>query len=136
MSTKNLLVPFEQCRCHILMNASIFNNNPKETIVPPWLLPCLCRNQKCHYNLRFKPNLIYVKGLLYKSNLPIDLDNNSKIQFIEFSYYNYRFSPKIITTKWEKYQSLIKNITNREWNVDSLIVIILGANTHSFNENY
>ena len=38
----------------------------------------------------------------------------------------------------EKYQLLVKNITDRRWNVEPLIVITTGAKItkHSFNENY
>ena len=53
--------------------------------------------------------------------------NNLKIQLIEFTYYNNRFSPKTISRKTEKYQPLIENITNRGWNVEPLIVITSGA---------
>ena len=59
----------------------------------------------------------------YQSNPPTIPINNLKIQLIEFTYYNDKFSPKTITRKIEKYQPLIDNIINRRWNVEPLIVI-------------
>ena len=109
------------------MNARTFNDNPPENTVPPWLLPCTCGLQRCHYNTRFKPDIICVKGLSYQANPPTTLKNNLKIQFIEFTYCNDRFSPKTISRKTEKYQPLIDNITNMGWNVEPLIVISAGA---------
>ena len=98
---RKLLVSSKQSRCYILMNAGIFNNNPQDNTVPPWLLNCTCRNQRCHYNARFKRDIMCVKGLPYQTNPPIGLDNNLTIQFIEFTYCNDRFSSKIITAKIE-----------------------------------
>ena len=67
------------------------------------------------------------KGLPYQANPPNNLENNFKIQFIELTYYNDRFSLETITRKAEKYQPLIDHITNRGWNVKPLIVITVGA---------
>ena len=67
------------------------------------------------------------KGLPYQTNPSTTSGNNLKIQFIEFTYCNDRFSPETITRKIEKYQPLIDNITNRGWNVEPLIVITKGA---------
>ena len=61
------------------------------------------------------------------SKLPTYLKNNLKIQFIEFIYYNDRFSLETTTKKPEKYQPFIDHITNRGWNVEPLIVITAGA---------
>ena len=109
------------------MKAGLFNDNPPENTVPPWLLPCTCGLQRCHCNARFKPDIICVKGLPYQANPPTTLENNLKDQFIEFTYCNDRFSPETIIRKIEKYQPLIDNITNRGWNVEPLIVITAGA---------
>ena len=114
------------------MNVGTFNNNPLENTIPlentvsPWLLPFTCRLQRCHCNARFKPDIIYVKGLPYQANPSTTFKNNLKIQFIEFTYCNDRFSLETITKKIEKYQPLIDNITNR-WNVELVIVITVGA---------
>ena len=104
------------------MNAGTFNDNPPENRVLPCLLPYICGFQRCHYNARFKPGIICIKGLPYQANPSTTPENNLKIQFIKFTYYNDRFSSKTITRKTEKYQPLIDNITNRKWNVEPLIV--------------
>jgi len=109
------------------MNGETFNNNPQENTVPPWLLPCSCERYRCHCNTRFKPNIFYVKGLLYQSNLPTNPYNNFTIQFIEFTYSNDKFSQETIDNKIQKYQPLINNIMAQGWNVDPFIVIIAGA---------
>ena len=109
------------------MNTRTFNDNPPENTVPLWLLPCTCGLQRCHCNGRFKLDIMCVKGLPYQTNPPTTLENNLKIQFIEFTYCNDRFSLETITRKIEKYQPLIHNIINRGWNVEPLIVITAGA---------
>ena len=63
----------------------------------------------------------------YQANPPTTPKDNFKIQFIEFTYCNDRFSSETITRKTEKYQPLINNITNKGWNVELLIVITGGA---------
>ena len=129
---RKLIVLSKHSRCYILMNTSIFNDNPLENTVLLWLLPYTCGLQRCHYNVRFKLDIICVKGLPYQANPPNTLGNNPKIQFFEFTYYNDRFLLETITRKIEKYQPLIDNITNRGWNVEPLIAIIVnaGATTH------
>ena len=124
---KKLIVSSKHFRCYILMNARTFNDNPPENTNPPWLFSCTCGLQRCHCNARFKLDIICVKGLPYQANPPTILENNLKIQFIEFTYCIDRFSPETISRKTEKYQSLIDNITNRGWNVEPLIVITAGA---------
>ena len=57
---------------------------------------------------------------------PTTLENNFKIQFIEFTYCNDRFSRETLIRKTERYQPLINNINNRGWNVET-IVITTGA---------
>ena len=124
---RNLIVSSKHSRCYILMNARTYDNNPPKNTIPPWLLPCTCNLQRCHCNARFKPDIICIKGLSYQANPPSASVNNLRIQFIEFTYYNDRFSPEIIHRKIEKYQPLIENITNRGWKVEPLIVITAGA---------
>ena len=124
---RRLLVSFKQFKCYILMNAGIFNNNPPENTVPPWLLTCTCRNQRCHCNARFKSNLICIRGLPYQANPPVGQNNNLTIQLIEFTYCNDRFSSETITAKIEKFQPLIENITNIGWNIEPLIIVTAGA---------
>ena len=110
---RKLIVLSKHSRCYILMNAGTFNDNPPENTILSWLLSCICGHQRCHCNARFKLDIICVKGLPYQANPPTTSKDNLKIQFIEFIYYNDRFSPKTITRKTKKYQPLIDNITNR-----------------------
>ena len=90
---RNFLVLSKHSTCYILMNVGTFNDNPLENTVPTWLLPCTCGLQRCHCNARFKPDIICVKGLSYQANPPTIPGNNLKIQIIEFTYYNDKFSP-------------------------------------------
>ena len=129
---RKLIVSSKHSRCYILMNAGIFNDNPPENIVLPWLLLHTCSLQRCHCNARFKPDIICVKGLPYQANPPNNLENNLKIQSVEFAYCNNRFSLETRTRKTEKYQPFIDHIINRGWNIEPLIVITAGsrATTH------
>jgi len=75
------------------------------------------------YNARFKPNILWVAGLLYQNDPPTSPNNNLTIQFIESTYSNDRFSQITIDNKIQKYQPLINSIIAKGWNVDPLIVI-------------
>ena len=99
---RKLLVASRKSRCYVLMNASTFNSNPLENTVPPWLIPCTCGLQRCHCNAMFKPTLLCVKGLPYQSPLPIELNENLTIQFMEFTYYNDRIPYDTIIVKTKK----------------------------------
>ena len=96
---RKLIALSKHSRCSILMNAGTFNNNPPKNTIPTWLLPCTCNLQRCHCNARFKPDILCIKGLPYQANPPNNPENNLKIQFIEFAYYNDRFLLEIITKK-------------------------------------
>ena len=144
---RKLLLSSQKSRCYILMNAGTFNNNPQENTVPPWLLPCTCRQPRCQCNARLKPDLLCIKGLPYQNSPPPNpVDNsprirepthqstppllptdNLTIQLIEFTYTNDRFSQDIINKKIHKYQPLINDITQQGWKVDPLLVIAAGA---------
>ena len=76
---RKLIVLSKHSKCYILMNARTFNENPPENMVPPWLLPCTCGFQRYHYNARFKPDIICVKGLPYQVNPTTTPGNNLKI---------------------------------------------------------
>ena len=96
---RKFIVSCKHFRCYILMNVGTFNDNPPESTVLPCLLPCTCSLQRCHHNARFKPDIICIKGLLYQTNSLTTPVNNLKIQFIEFTYCNDRFSLETITKK-------------------------------------
>jgi hypothetical protein len=109
------------------MNAGAFNNNPQENTVPNWLLPCTCSTQRCHYNARFRPDILCVKGLPYQNAPPSEVDPNLTIQFIEFTYCNDKFSLEAIEAKNNKYSPLIASIASRGWKIEPLIIITAGA---------
>ena len=67
---RKLLISSEKSRCFTLMNVGTFNNNPQENTVPNWLLSCTCSTQRCHCNTRFRPDILYVKGLPYQNAPP------------------------------------------------------------------
>ena len=96
---RKLIVTSKKSRCYALMNASTFNNDPLENIVPPWLLPYLCGQQRCHCNVIFIPDLLFVKGLPYQSPPPIEPNDNLTIKLIEFTYCKDRIPNKIIIRK-------------------------------------
>ena len=109
------------------MNAGTFNDNPQESTVPPWLIPCTCGQQRCHCNARLKPDILCIKGLPYQHPPPATPTDQLTVQFIEFTYTNDRFSQETTNNKTQKYQPLIDDITNQGWKVDPLIVITAGA---------
>ena len=75
------------------MNVGTFNTNPRENIIPPWLLACSCAHQRCHCNAIFKPYILCVKGHPHNNNIPpSNPSNNITIQFVELTYCNNRFS--------------------------------------------
>jgi hypothetical protein len=65
---RKLIISSSNSRCYILMNASTFNANPLENIVPPWLLPYTCQHQRCQCNARFKPDILCIRGIPYQHN--------------------------------------------------------------------
>ena len=128
---RKLILSSQKSRCYTLMNAGTFNNNPQENTVPPWILPCTCRQPRCQCNARLKPDLSYIKRLPYQNIPPPTLENihpqepthqntptpflanNLTIQFIEFTYMNDRFPQETINNKTLKYQPLINDIINQ-----------------------
>ena len=115
------------------MNASIFNNNPRENTVPPWLLPCTCLIQRCTCNAHFRPYILCIKGHPYQGTSPPLLQQNLIVQFVGFTHTNDRFSNEKIITKQLKYQPLLEDIKTYGWNIDPLIVITASVKgtTHS-----
>ena len=100
---------------------------PKKTQFPIGYFLAHARTQRCHCNSRFRPDILCIKGLPYQNDPPTDIDPNFTIQFIEFTYYNDKFSPETLEAKNNKYGQLIANIVARGWKVDPLIVITAGA---------
>ena len=135
---RKLLISNKKTRYYTLMNACTYNELPQENTVPPWLLPCTCTTQRCHYNARLKHDILCILGHPYKSPPPEAPTPEITVQFIEFTYCNDRFSTETINQKITKYQPLINNIITKGWNVAPLIVLASGARatTHipSMNE--
>ena len=113
MGFKKTYSVIKDSRCYILMNAGTFNTDPLENMVPSWILPCVCGQQRCHCHAIFKPNLLCVKGLPYQSPPPMEPNDNLIIQFIEFTYYNDNIQDETINRIIEKYKPLINNIANK-----------------------
>ena len=124
---KKLIISLNKSKCFILMNVGTFEDNPLENIVPPLLLSCTCKHKRCHCNTRFKPDILCMKGLLYKFEPPTNHNVNVTVQFIQFTYRNDKFSPETIAAKTKKYQPLIDDLTNNGWKINQPIVIIVGA---------
>jgi hypothetical protein len=83
----------------MLMNTGTYNGKAPHNTIPPWLLKCTYRNRRYRCPTRLKPNWLCVQGLPYQGNPPIAPDHNITIKFIEFTYYNDRFSPETIIAK-------------------------------------
>jgi hypothetical protein len=65
-----------------------------------------------------------VHGAPYLGNPPPCVNPSLTIQFIEFTYTNYRFYEDKVNVKIAKYQPLINDIKTLGWKVAPLIVII------------
>jgi hypothetical protein len=63
----------------------------------------------------------------YNAEPPQEPNPTLTVQFIEFTYYNDRYSPDKIQEKIDKYLGLINDIKARGWNVDPLITLTTGA---------
>lgn len=100
---RSLLFSSNKSRCYIFMSARTFNNNLQKNTVLLWLLPCIYKNQKCYYNVGFELDILCVSGWQYQylSSTCIKLD--LIIQYIEFTYFNNRFSLDTITIETDKY---------------------------------
>jgi hypothetical protein len=109
------------------MNAGTYNGKVPHNIVPLWLVQCSCTNTWCRYLARLKPDLLCVQGIPHQGNPPTTLDQRLTIQFIEFTYYNDRFSPETITAKTNKYQPLLDKLQALNWKVAPLIVLTTSA---------
>jgi hypothetical protein len=121
---RKLIVSSPTFRCTTFMNAGYFNENPPESTVPHWLLPCTCSTQKCQCNSQLCPYIMCVHGAPYLGNPPPCVNPSLTIQFIEFTYTNYRFYEDKVNVKIAKYQPLINDIKTLGWKVAPLIVII------------
>jgi hypothetical protein len=63
----------------------------------------------------------------YSAEPPNQPNPTLTIQFIEFTYYNHRYSQDKIDENKIKYEGLIEDIKARGWKVDPLLVLTAGA---------
>jgi hypothetical protein len=107
-------------------NSGKSDGETQENIVPNWLLPCSCNNQtqRCQCNARLRPNILCIRNHPYNVEPPQEPNHTLTVQFIEFTYYNDRYSPDKIQDKTDKYLGLINDINARGWNVDLVITLI------------
>jgi hypothetical protein len=82
---RKLITQHKHSRCFLLMNAGTFNEALPDNTVPSWLVQCTCQHFQCHYNARYKPNILCVQGLPYHSPPPNGPNPAFTLQFIEFT---------------------------------------------------
>jgi hypothetical protein len=82
---------------------------------------------RCTCNAKLRPDILCIRNHPYNAEPPEVPNQTLTIQFIEFTYYNDRYSLDKIHEKIEKYLGLINDIKARGWNVDLLITLIAGA---------
>jgi hypothetical protein len=111
------------------MNVGETNEQPQENTVPHWLLPCTCNNQThgCQCNAKLRPDILCIRNHPYNAEPPNQPNPTLTLQFIEFTYFNDRYSPDKIDGKIVKCDGLIEGIKARGWKVDPLLVLIVGA---------
>ena len=116
----------------ILINAGTFQDILHDNIVPSWLLSCSCGPHCFSYHARLRPDILCVRDLPYNGAPPTHPHPNLVFQFIEFNFYNDRFSPNITALKYTKYQPFITILQSQGWNVAPLMVLTVGtrATTH------
>jgi hypothetical protein len=126
---RKLLISNTKSHCFILVNAGKSEGQTQENTVPNWLLPCSCNNQTQKYqcNARLRLDILCICKHPYNAEPPQESNHALTVQFIEFTYYNDRYSLDKIQNNTDKYLGLINNIKSRGWNVDPLITLIAGA---------
>jgi hypothetical protein len=116
------------------MSAGKTNEQNQENTIPQWLLPCTCNNQteRCQCNAKLRPNILCIRNHPYNAEPPNQPSSTLIVQFIEFTYYNDRYSLEKINEKTEKFVGLIEDIKARRWKVDPLLVFTAGirGSTH------
>jgi hypothetical protein len=126
---RKFLISNNKSLCYILMNAGKSDGQTHENTVPNWLLPCICNNQsqRCQCNAKLKPDILCIRNHPYNAEPPTGPNPTLRVQFIEFTYCNDRYSPDKIQEKTRKYQGLIDAIKAEGWNVDPLLTLTTGA---------
>jgi hypothetical protein len=76
---------------------------------------------------KLRLDILYIGNHPYNAEPPNQPNPTLTIQFIEFTYYNNRFSPDKINEKTVKYEGLMEDIKARGWKVDPLLVLTARA---------
>ena len=110
------------------MNVGKLDGQTQENTVPQQLLPCTynIQIQRCQCN-ELRPDILCIRNHLYNAEPPTQPNSTLTIQFIEFTYYNDRYSIEKIDEKIAKYEGLIEDIKARGWQVDPFLVLTTGA---------
>jgi hypothetical protein len=118
------------------MNAGKTDGQIQENIMPHWLLPYTCNNQtqRCQCNAKLRPDILCIRNHPYNAKPPTQPNPTLTVQFIEFTYYNDRYSLDKINEKTVKYEGLIKDTKARGWKVDLILVLIAGSQSNT-NKN-
>jgi hypothetical protein len=103
---------------------------PKKTPSLTGYYPAHVEPKDATVTLDLDPTFFALKGYPYQNGPPTNIDQSLTIQFIEFTYYNDRFSPE---AKTNKYKPLVENIAALGWKIDPLIVITADARAASHN---
>jgi hypothetical protein len=126
---RKFLISNNKSQCCILMNVGKFDEQTHKNTVPNWLLPCICNNQtqRCQCNAKLKPDILCIRNHPYNTEPPTGSNPTLRVQFIEFTYCNDKYSPNKIQEKTRKYQGFIDAIKAKGWNVDPLLTLTAGA---------
>jgi hypothetical protein len=92
---RKLLISNTKSRCFTIVNAEKSDGQTQENTVPNWLLPCSCNNQtqRCQCNAKLRPYILCIQNHPYNAEPLQEPNHTLTIQFIEFTYYNDRYSP-------------------------------------------
>ena len=110
-----LIISNATSQCVILVNAGKQDGQTQENTVPNWLLPYSYNNQlqRCQCDARLRLDMLCICNHPYNAEPPQEPHHTLTIQFIEFTYYNDRYSPDKIQEKNDKYFRLINDIKAR-----------------------
>lgn len=109
--------------CYNLVNEDNTPNGPQEDRVRQWFFTCNCKSShSCNCEAKMKLNILLVLDHPHESLPPTQSQPHLIIEFIEFTYYDDRFSLDV-TTKETKYDISIKNIICQGWQVEPLITL-------------
>ena len=100
-----------------------------------WLLSCTCYENRWECLVWLHPNIICILGTTLDSSPPSFPSPHHIILFIQFTYYNHRFSKEVAKIKLKKYAPLLHTIGTHRWLV-TLTTRIKGVIHHSPSTNW